>query len=278
VDPLYINPEDTATLVDLAPTIEGKPHVDKIATIDMENQMKKFRLQNSIFIITKQLYENIKPVWSGNKEYLLFQIVKIVETFVQSDKLLITNDYFRERYRNRALITFNMKKIIQHLWNAIYFQNIESTELVFDSIHPIGSTNDMEPWYTTKPNEYIKKSHVSHAVIDSKWELATVFELERNKNIVSWVKNDHLGFEIDYIFEHVAHKYIPDFLINIRDEKMLILEIKGIETDKEKVKRKYLEEWINAVNRDGRFGNWLFDVIFEQSQIRDIITKHTESN
>lgn len=277
VEPLTINPEDTPMIVDIAPVIDGKPHVDKISTIDIEELGKKNRLQTSAFKITRDVYEKFKPEWKGNKEYLLFQIVKLVESFLESGKIIIANTTYEEELRRRVLIALNMTKIVHHIWSVITFQNIESVALTFNKEKPIRSTSDMMPWNTTRPCEYTKKSHVSHAVVDSRWEMTTVFELERNENVIAWVKNDHLGFDISYIFEGTPRKYWPDFLIRLKNGKILILEIKGQDSEKERTKRKYLEEWIDAVNKDGQFGKWIWDVAFEQSQVRGILRKYSDN-
>jgi type III restriction enzyme len=47
-----------------------------------------------------------------------------------------------------------------------------------------------------------------------------------------------------------------------------------VDTEKDRTKRKYLDEWVKAVNEDGRFGNWVWAVAFAQSQVRSIIRKY----
>lgn len=276
VTTLTIRPEDSALLVQMAPIIDGKPHFDKIRSIDIEQLGKKFRLQTTIFKIARDVYEKSTDQWKGNKEQLLFQVVKIVEQFLTSSKIKIANTHFEDELRKRVLIALNMSRIVHHIWSAITFQNIASIALVFDKEKPILSTGDMMPWYTTKPAEPSQKSHISHAVLDSRWEDAAFFELERNEKVVSWVKNDHLGFQIPYIHQGVLHKYYPDFLIKLKNKVTLVLEIKGIDDDKNRTKRKYLDEWVKAVNEDGRFGRWAWDVAFAQSQVKGLIRKHLE--
>jgi type III restriction enzyme len=129
-------------------------------------------------------------------------------------------------------------------------------------------------WYTSRPCEITKKSHISHVVVDSTWEASESFEMERNKEVVSWVKNDHLGFAIEYVYNGVIHKYYPDFLIKLKNGKMLVLEVKGRDDQQNKIKRQYLAEWIEAINTDGRFGVWEWDVSFRTSDIKDKIAKH----
>jgi type III restriction enzyme len=165
VTSLTIRPEETSFTVDIAPTVEGKPHLDKISTIEIEELGNKFRLQTSIFKISRDVYEKFKPDnWKGNKEYLLIQIVNIVEEFLKSKKLRIPNTLFdQDKLRRKILIALNMSKIVHHIWTAIVFQNISKISLIFDKEKQIRSTSDMIPWYTTKPTEYTKKSHINHA-------------------------------------------------------------------------------------------------------------------
>ncbi len=276
VEQLVINPEDNSLIVDLAPVIDGKPHVDKISTIDIEKLGKRFRLQTAIFKIARDLYEKFQPGWKGNTEYLLMQIVGIVEEFLQCDKLVIANTTFREELRRRVLISLNMSKIVQHIWNEISYENTESINIVYDKEKPIKSTADMMPWYSSKPVEYTRKSHISHAVIDSRWEQNAVFELERNSAVEAWVKNDHLGFDVSYTYGGIVHRYYPDFLIRLNNGITLALEIKGEDTEKERTKRKALDQWVKAVNNEGKFGTWACDVAFSPSEVRLIVNKHAD--
>jgi type III restriction enzyme len=57
---------------------------------------------------------------------------------------------------------------------------------------------------------------------------------------------------------------------------MLVLEVKGKDDQKNKTKREYFKEWIEAVNNDKRFGTWEFDVSFRTADIKDILKKHSK--
>jgi type III restriction enzyme len=50
---------------------------------------------------------------------------------------------------------------------------------------------------------------------------------------------------------------------------MLILETKGEETEQDRVKHRYLDEWVKAVNAHGGFGSWRWDVTRRPGEIRD---------
>ncbi len=169
-----------------------------------------------------------------------------------------------------------MNKLVQHIWEAIRFENTETIEPVFDNEHPIRSTGDMRTWYTGRPCEYTRKSHISHCVFDSTWEASEAFELERNPLVKAWVKNDHLGFEILYLFQGVVHKYRPDFLIRLSSGQFLILETKGQDGQQNRTKREFLDEWVRAVNNHGGFGFWAWAVSKNPADLKGILKTYPD--
>ena len=69
---------------------------------------------------------------------------------------------------------------------------------MFDEEFPIGSTRYMRTWYSTKPCLPTRRSQISHMIADSSWEqyAANLFDSTKQKGIVAYAKNDHLGFQI----------------------------------------------------------------------------------
>jgi len=163
--------------------------------------------------------------------------------------------------------------VVQHLWEAIRFENASRLVPIFDTERLIRSTADMRTWYTSKPTEPARKSHVNLAVCDSTWEAKAAFELDRDPEVVAWAKNDHLGFEILYTYQGRVKKYIPDFLVRFANGTMLVLEIKGQDTQQNRTKRGFLDEWTKAVNDHGGFGHWTWAVSFDPADIADILQK-----
>jgi type III restriction enzyme len=108
-------------------------------------------------------------------------------------------------------------------------------------------------------------------VADSTWEAQAAFELDRNEHVAAWVKNDHVGFEVTYIHDGTFHKFRPDYLIRFANGAMLIVEVKGQDTDKDRAKRAYLAEWIGAVNTHGGFGTWRAGVVLEPADLQAVI-------
>ena len=80
-----------------------------------------------------------------------------------------------------------------------------------------------------------------------------------------------------YVYRGVVRKYRPDFLVKLANGNMLILETKGQETEQDKVKRRYLDEWVQAVNAHGGFGSWACAVTKAPGDIRDILISQQPS-
>jgi len=269
---LELSAYNTATLAELAPIVEGKPDVTQISTIDLEDLGRKFRMQKIIFETARDVFDQMKPNWKGNREFLLAQLIRLVESFLESDRIQIEPLlFYRNDVKRRILLTLNMNKVVQHIWEAIRFENSESIEPIFDQDYPIRSTGGMQAWFTGKPCEHTRKSHINMCVFDSTWEASEAFELDRNPHVMAWVKNDHLGFEILYIFDGIVRKYLPDFILQLKTGDFLILETKGKDTLRDKTKYEFLNEWVQAVNEHGGFGNWKWAVSRNPADVKTII-------
>ena len=165
----------------------------------------------------------------------------------------------------------NMNKIIQHIWMEIRAENTEKLAAVFDKEHPIRSTANVRTWYTSKPCEWLKKSHISHCVYDSTWEASEAYFLEKSASVQSFVKNDHLAFVIFYNYKGVIKKYYPDFIIRLVNGEYLVLEVKRQDDQRNQTKREFLNEWVNAVNEHGGFGRWHWAVSRSPSDLEQKI-------
>ena len=274
--PLELDSAQTARIAELAPIVEGKPDVTKIEAIDLEKLAREFRTQRIIFEAARDVYDQMQKNWRGGRAFLLAQLVRLVEQFIRSDRIRITPTlFFRDDLKRRLIITLNMTRVVQHIWEAIRLENTESLEPVFDRDRPIRSTGDMGTWYTGKPCERAARSHINFCVYDSTWEASEAFALDHATEVAAWVKNDHLGFEVFYVHRGVVRKYRPDFLIRLRTGDMLVLETKGRDSDQDRTKRKFLNEWVNAVNTHGGFGRWTWDVSRAPGDIQAILARHT---
>jgi len=271
---LELDAAGTAKIAELAPIVEGKPDVTQIDRIDLEPLAREFRTQRIIFESARDVFDQMKPRWQGSREVLLAQLVRIVEQFIRSGRITIRPSVFNDDdLRRRLVITLNMSRVVQHVCGAVRQDNTERLIPVFDRDHPVRSTGEMRTWYTGKPCERTRKSHINVCVYDSTWEASDAFVLDDSNAVSAWVKNDHLGFEVHYVYRGVVRKYRPDFLVRLANGEMLVLETKGQETEEDRVKRQYLEEWTRAVTEHGGFGRWRCAVAKKPGEIREILMR-----
>ncbi len=272
---LHLAAHETIQLAEIAPTVGGKADVTRIEEIKLEELGRRSRLQTIAFKAAADLYDQVKPGWPGSREVLLGQLVRIVERYLESDAISIEpNVYATDPLRRRVMLMLNMNRIVQHVLEAIRSESTSQRTLVLDREHPIRGTGDMLPWYSSKPCAATARSHINFAVFDSTWEATEAFTLDHDSHVEAWAKNDHLGFEIHYLFQGGIRRYRPDFLVRLTNGTRLVLEVKGVESDQDRTKREFLREWVDAVNAHGGFGEWACDVSFSPSDVADILAKH----
>ena len=274
---LEIDAAHIAQLAQLAPTVDGKADTTRVTEIQLRDLAEKFRYQKVIFETARKLFEEERPAWNGSPDFLLGQLIRLVEAFIHSDRLSIRPELFAQSdLHRRVLLALSMSRIVGHVKSAVRGGNTESRRLVLDEASPVRSTGDMRPWYTSRPCEPTRRSHISHCVYDGTWEAAEAHWLDHRDTegvVAAWAKNDHLGFEIRYLFAGGVARYRPDFLIRLRDGRTLVLEVKGQDTPRDRAKREALDEWVEAVNADGRFGRWCRDVSYAPGDVLDILRK-----
>ena len=276
VERLELNAGETAQVAELAQIVDGKPDVSKLTSIDLEPLAREYRTQKIIFEAARDVYDLMKPSWSGSRESLIAQLVKLVERFILSDSLRITPPlFYQDDTARRLIITLNMAKVVQHVWDAVRVENTERLEPLFDRDHPIRSTTNMPTWHTGKPCHPTDRSHINMCVYDSTWEASEAYELDHNPLVDAWVKNDHLGFEVLYVYRGVVRKYRLDFIVRLKSGKMLVLETKGQPDEQSHSKRRALEQWTLAVNQHGSFGQWSAAISTDPGDLKDILTKHS---
>ena len=279
VEPLYLDAAKTARLAELAPTIDGKPDITKIDSISLEGLAREFRTQKIVFETARDVYDQMEANWPGDRMFLLAQLVRLVERLMRSDRIVVTPEPFAaDDLKRRLVVTLNMTKVVQHIWEAIRHENAARIEPVFDRDRPIRATGDMRTWYTSKPCGPAVRSHINFCVYDGTWEASDAFILDHAPEVAAWVKNDHLGFEVFYVHRGVVRKYRPDFLIRLASGNMLVLETKGRDTDKDRTKRAFLAEWVEAVNQHGGFGRWACDVSLGPGEIHGILARHLHAD
>lgn len=130
---------------------------------------------------------------------------------------------------------------------------------ILNRYRPFGTTADVE-FKTTKPCFPTVVSHINQVVADTgQWEQSAAFRLEmaaRRGLVRCYAKNDRLGLMIPYEYLGVSHNYVPDYIVRLTNDMMLLLEIKGMEDNQDKAKHDAARRWISAVNNLAQFGQW----------------------
>ncbi len=264
---LELNMKDCPSIVEIAPTIDNQPRFDQIKQIDLDkladsNRFETIKLQASV-----RIHEAFGKSWQGDTASHIFQLGKIFEKFINSDKLKIDipNNEKNEKLR-RIILSQKIQTISEHIKQFIIETSNSDLTVVIDESRPFIKTGDLNSWMTSKKTQKIEFSHINNMVVDSKFEGLFCQELERlakNKKIISWVKNDHIGFKVWYVFKGEVHSYYPDFIIKINDQKHVIIETKGVKDDQDEFKWNALKEWCLAVNNSKKHGNWEFRQVYK---------------
>src|SRR5690606_18431015 len=97
VESLEIDPYESITEAEMAAIISGKANPKVKSAIGLEQIAEDTRVQSIVFKIASTIYNSEKkPDWKGSKEIFLTQVVRIVEQFIDSDKVKIMNESSRD--------------------------------------------------------------------------------------------------------------------------------------------------------------------------------------
>jgi type III restriction enzyme len=145
--------------------------------------------------------------------------------------------------------------------------NSRPVKAVIDPYNPVGSTIHVK-FNTSKTDRYQtdpRRCHINWVILDSDWEAEFCRVAENHPRVLSYVKNQNLGFEVPYLCGSESRRYLPDFIVLVddghgpEDPLHLVVEVKGYRNEDAKQKKDTIETfWIPGVNNDGRFGRWAF--------------------
>jgi type III restriction enzyme len=254
-----------------------------------EHFYEEHRLQRTAFEVAGEIVRALSRGKKDENGQVQFTADSSSARLLFPQVLAIVTDYFDKRLatvgdarREEVALEKYRSIVISRLLGAIEPDEGagEAPQLPRIERHrPVGSTNDVL-FRTTKDTHQTKRSHLSHAVVDSTWEGQAVFHLEREDLegiVVSYAKNDRLDFTIAYDIAGKQHQYLPDFLVRLAlddgSEVTLILETKGWKTETDRTKQAAADRWVKAVNNHGGFGRWLFQMVEEPANIPDLLRR-----
>ena len=239
------------------------------------------RDQQVVYRITQQL---IRYYYSGMDGQPLFgkfgQLRQIVQEWYDTRVVLAgqTNPVYK-----RLLYFWNQKELADHIQRGVMAANRDTDVVlpIFNHYNRFGSTRYVNG-NTARPVYETERSHVNYIVADTQsWEQIAAKTLDELPDVISYVKNEFLGFAIPYVNEGKERQYFPDFIARIKTPTgrivNLIIEITGMNRDKA-AKKQYVEDrWLraaNAVRNHYGYDEWFFieianDIRFIKNQLAD---------
>ena len=148
---------------------------------------------------------------------------------------------------------------------------------LLDPYNPIGSTRGVN-FTTSRTQRYATgpRCHLNWAILDSTWEGEFCRVLDSHPQVLAWVKNHSLGFDVPYRFGGATHRYVPDFIVTLdygrgEDEPLhVVVEVKGMRGEDAKAKKEAMDSfWVPAVNALGSHGRWAFLELRDPHQMQD---------
>jgi type III restriction enzyme len=122
-----------------------------------------------------------------------------------------------------------------------------------------GSTTDVD-FKTVLACTLTQKSQINQVAAHSTWESEAAARLDGCPEVCCYARNECLNLTIPYDYEQIRQMYEPDFIVRMIDDTMVILEIKGQETERDRAKYQAARRWCAAVSNWGKMGRWLFHV------------------
>ena len=267
---LSISTSDLPTQTEIAPIV-GE------STIHTLDDLRARRLSEIQFVIAKEVLERFfKDEDGNNKPWLFPQLLSITRNWFESC-LNLKDNTFPQMLLLGILRRTASEKIYRSIVSSV--EGNTSLKPILRNFEVVGSTDYVD--FDTTKNVYATaedKSHISHVVADTEsWEQKMASVLEEMPEVMSYVKNQNLGFTIPYVFEGDERTYIPDFIakIKVKDSSEILNLIIEVSGEKRKDKAAKVETaklmWVPAVNNHGGFGKWSFLEITDPWNGKNII-------
>lgn len=252
-------------------------------------EMKDKRPSTVSYELAKyMLYSYFKDGDGEPKLHLFYQIQRIVRRWIDEGHLECKGDTGSWMLQILSIAAQAAERIYNAM--AAATGDEERIRAVLDPYNPRGSSRHVgfmtsKDIYQTSP----ARCHVNYVVCDSGWEAEFARAAEEHTRVISYVKNQGLGFEVPYKDGALARVYLPDFIALIDDGHgpddplHLVVEVKGYRRENVKLKSETMKEkWVRGVNNLGTYGRWAFqeftDVFEMQKEFGVLIDRAIEAN
>ena len=279
LDPLHIPPE--VEMKAGLPSNTGRPSLigpGRLEQVDLNPYRRGRRPQRLVFEMARDLTRNYRqsPDCAAPPHVLFPQLVTVVQRYLDQKVRPIA-----PAQEVDAFLSPWYGWLVERLLEAIHpaaDDGDQGESPRYETNRGPGSTEEVD--FETRREPYpVTRSHVNAVVPDTaKWEQAAAYQIDRHKQVRSFVKNAGLGFAIPYLHNGEHHEYIPDFIIRLAgaDPRYLILETKGFDPLRE-VKEQAALRWVRAVNGTGSFGHWAYAMVTDVAKVYEAVSQAATS-
>jgi type III restriction enzyme len=270
-DEIYMDLEASPTFEIGPNTVPRKVTIEGVVGESEEEPgtKREYRPKQVALALAKRVLDKEFNSAEDRRPWLFPKLAKMCQDWVEA-KVEVAEGFSLAQLME---ITETQHLAAERIWSAITIHN-ESRRgrlrPMLDRFDPLGSTGEVD-FQTRKRTVPTEKSEVSHVTLDgadgNTWEQLLAAELELNKNVAAFVKNDHLGFTIPYVHKGRTHSYVPDFLARLNRvdgqdfDRTLIIEVSGSRKSPGLAETKAVtarNSWCASVNNHGGFGRWGF--------------------
>ena len=250
---------------ELAVWVKNSPFVGESEEVDLE-EYRIARPQRVAFELAALLVRRFYTAHDADERPWLFpRLSKLARRWL--DECVTFGD---DAFVGLLLPSQHLHAAAEKLFGVLLNQEGNRSEILvpmFRRFDPEGTTADVN-FLSRKAVIPATKSQVSHVVLDgikgNTWEEGVAAILEKHSDVVSFAKNDHLGFTIPYVHEGRSHQYWPDFLVRLAPgpdglDRVLIIEVSGGQKSPGPTQAKAdtaRDQWCVAVNNHGGWGVW----------------------
>ena len=225
------------------------------------DHLKAVRSGEILYNLTKHLLKEFPDANGEPKTYMFGQLKRITSQWLKGG-------YLDGEYPALVLYPSIKNKAVKRIVTAIKKQpgGEPLFRVLVDPYNPVGSTKNVD-FKTTKKLLWqadANKCHINLVVLDNDWEGEFCRVVEKHPRVLSYVKNQGLGFKVPYMFESEVRDYYPDYIVqvNVGEQQELfnlIVEIKGYRRENAKQKALTVQNyWVPGVNRMEKYGRWGF--------------------
>jgi type III restriction enzyme len=259
---MRITPDDIPTVTEVEPLIgEG-------FTLDLRQHADQLRLKTVIFDVAGLLLrEKFRDADGALQVWRYPELTRITERWF-AECLTCVGGTMPQFLKWRSLAIKAVEKIYRAVMPSLTAPPDGSTGSllpVLNAYNPEGTTRHVD-FNTSKTSLFTTRTdrcHLNYVVYDQDWEAGLAERLEGMDEVVAYVKNHNLGFEVPYEHGGETHRYRPDYIIRIDDggpEPLnLVIEVKGQRDEQDAAKAETMRNvWVPAINNTRRFGRWSF--------------------